>query len=100
MEFLPICIEVLGPMGPNTLKFLKAICKMISVRSGESRELFFATNHISCLLQRAPKTLAFMPYKNVEMYNRVVQCKHAVHYSTAQYRHEVQYKHEVQHMNP
>ncbi|ESN96190.1 hypothetical protein HELRODRAFT_163230 [Helobdella robusta] len=52
MEFLPICIEVLGPMDPNTLKFLKAICKMISVRSGNSRELFFATNHISCLLQR------------------------------------------------
>ncbi|ESN95681.1 hypothetical protein HELRODRAFT_179152 [Helobdella robusta] len=51
-EFLPICIEVLGPMDPNTLKFLKAICKMISVRSGASRELFFATNHISCLLQR------------------------------------------------
>ncbi|ESO06793.1 hypothetical protein HELRODRAFT_191199 [Helobdella robusta] len=39
-------------MDPNTLKFLKAICKMISVRSGDSRELFFATNHISCLLQR------------------------------------------------
>ncbi|ESO07795.1 hypothetical protein HELRODRAFT_170349 [Helobdella robusta] len=52
MEFLPICIEVLGPMDPNTLKILKAICKMISVRSGDSRELFFATNHISCLLQR------------------------------------------------
>ncbi|ESN97965.1 hypothetical protein HELRODRAFT_177636 [Helobdella robusta] len=52
MEFLPICIEVLGPMDPNTLKFLNAICKMISVRSGDSRELFFATNHISCLLQR------------------------------------------------
>ncbi|ESO08935.1 hypothetical protein HELRODRAFT_168856 [Helobdella robusta] len=51
MEFLPICIEVLGPMDPNTLKFLKEICKMISVRSGDSRELFFATNHISCLLQ-------------------------------------------------
>ncbi|ESN90932.1 hypothetical protein HELRODRAFT_182398 [Helobdella robusta] len=30
MEFLPICIEVLGPMNPNTLKFLKEICKMIS----------------------------------------------------------------------
>ncbi|ESO07729.1 hypothetical protein HELRODRAFT_170273 [Helobdella robusta] len=52
MEFLPICIEVLGPMDPNTLKFLKEKCKMISVRSGNSRELFFATNHISCLLQR------------------------------------------------
>ncbi|ESO08948.1 hypothetical protein HELRODRAFT_168870 [Helobdella robusta] len=52
MEFLPICIEVHGPMDPNTLKFLKEICKMISVRSGDSRELFFATNHISCLLQR------------------------------------------------
>ncbi|ESO08713.1 hypothetical protein HELRODRAFT_184604, partial [Helobdella robusta] len=50
--FLPICIEVLGPMDPNTLKFLKAICKMISVRSGDSRELFFLTNYISCLLQR------------------------------------------------
>ncbi|ESN95676.1 hypothetical protein HELRODRAFT_179147 [Helobdella robusta] len=32
-----ICIEVLGPMDPNTLKFLKEICKMISVRSGDSR---------------------------------------------------------------
>ncbi|ESN97433.1 hypothetical protein HELRODRAFT_178228 [Helobdella robusta] len=52
MEFLPICIEVLGPMDPNTLKFLKAICKMISVRSGDSRKLFFATDHISCLLLR------------------------------------------------
>ncbi|ESO02881.1 hypothetical protein HELRODRAFT_174323 [Helobdella robusta] len=52
MEFLPICIEVLGPMDPNTLKFFKEICKMISVRSGDSRELFFATNQISCLLQR------------------------------------------------
>ncbi|ESO04395.1 hypothetical protein HELRODRAFT_172777 [Helobdella robusta] len=52
MEFLPICIEVLGPMDPNTLKFLKEICEMISVRSGDSRELFFATNYISCLLQR------------------------------------------------
>ncbi|ESN95119.1 hypothetical protein HELRODRAFT_179712 [Helobdella robusta] len=30
MKFLPICIEVLGPMDPNTLKFLKAICKMIN----------------------------------------------------------------------
>ncbi|ESO00633.1 hypothetical protein HELRODRAFT_175610 [Helobdella robusta] len=52
MEFLPICIEVLGPMDPNTLKFLKEICKMISVRSGASSELFFAANHILCLLQR------------------------------------------------
>ncbi|ESO01196.1 hypothetical protein HELRODRAFT_184331 [Helobdella robusta] len=34
MEFLPICIEVLGPMDPNTLKFLKEIGKRISVRSG------------------------------------------------------------------
>ncbi|ESO06206.1 hypothetical protein HELRODRAFT_160364 [Helobdella robusta] len=33
MEFLPICIEVLGPMDPNTFKFLKEIGKMISVRS-------------------------------------------------------------------
>ncbi|ESO08526.1 hypothetical protein HELRODRAFT_169387 [Helobdella robusta] len=33
MEFLPICIEVLGPMDPNTLKFLKEIGKRISVRS-------------------------------------------------------------------
>ncbi|ESO08443.1 hypothetical protein HELRODRAFT_169286 [Helobdella robusta] len=33
MEFLPICIEVLGPMDHNTLKFLKEIGKSISVRS-------------------------------------------------------------------
>ncbi|ESN95872.1 hypothetical protein HELRODRAFT_178788 [Helobdella robusta] len=31
MEFSPICIEVV-PMDPNTLKFLEAICKMISVQ--------------------------------------------------------------------
>ncbi|ESO06386.1 hypothetical protein HELRODRAFT_160554 [Helobdella robusta] len=48
MEFLPICIEVLGPMDPNTLKFLKEIGKMISVRSGDSRELFFATTFRAC----------------------------------------------------
>ncbi|ESN90170.1 hypothetical protein HELRODRAFT_182772 [Helobdella robusta] len=37
MEFLPIRIEVLGPMDPNTLKFLKEIGKMISVRSVRSK---------------------------------------------------------------
>ncbi|ESO06076.1 hypothetical protein HELRODRAFT_160207 [Helobdella robusta] len=40
MEFLPICMEVFGPMDPNSLKFLEAICKMISVRSGDSRDPF------------------------------------------------------------
>ncbi|ESN94478.1 hypothetical protein HELRODRAFT_164331 [Helobdella robusta] len=52
MDFLPVCIEVLGPMDNNTSIFFKKICKMISGRSGDSRELFFAMNHISCLLQR------------------------------------------------
>ncbi|ESO03820.1 hypothetical protein HELRODRAFT_173522 [Helobdella robusta] len=28
MEFLSICIEVLGPMDLNTIKFLKAICQI------------------------------------------------------------------------
>ncbi|ESO12814.1 hypothetical protein HELRODRAFT_159399 [Helobdella robusta] len=51
MDFLPVCIEVLGPMDNNTSIFFKKICKMISGRSGDSRELFFAMNHISCLLQ-------------------------------------------------
>ncbi|ESN90015.1 hypothetical protein HELRODRAFT_182918 [Helobdella robusta] len=50
MDFLPVCIEVLGPMDNNTSIFFKKICKMISGRSGDSRELFFAMNHISCLL--------------------------------------------------
>ncbi|ESO13006.1 hypothetical protein HELRODRAFT_159603 [Helobdella robusta] len=52
MDFLPVCIQVLGPMDNNTSIFFKKICKMISGRSGDSRELFFAMNHISCLLQR------------------------------------------------
>ncbi|ESO00311.1 hypothetical protein HELRODRAFT_176180 [Helobdella robusta] len=52
LDFLPICIEVLGPMDPNTSKFIKTLCKMIGVRSGDNREFFFAINHISCLLQR------------------------------------------------
>ncbi|ESO11959.1 hypothetical protein HELRODRAFT_158324 [Helobdella robusta] len=52
MDFLPVCIEVLGPMDNNTSIFFKKICKMISGRSGDGRELFFAMNHISCLLQR------------------------------------------------
>ena len=52
MDFQPICIEALGPMDNGTVKFLKDICKTISVRSGDKRELFFAMNHISCLLQR------------------------------------------------
>ncbi|ESN91634.1 hypothetical protein HELRODRAFT_165687 [Helobdella robusta] len=52
LDFLPICIEVLGPMDPNTSKFIKTLCKMVGVRSGDNREFFFAINHISCLLQR------------------------------------------------
>ncbi|ESO06270.1 hypothetical protein HELRODRAFT_160431 [Helobdella robusta] len=52
MDFLPVCIEVLGPMDNNTSIFFKKICKKISGRSGDSKELFFAMNHISCLLQR------------------------------------------------
>ncbi|ESO02000.1 hypothetical protein HELRODRAFT_188549 [Helobdella robusta] len=32
LDFLPIYIEVLGPMDPNTLKFIKTLCKMIGVR--------------------------------------------------------------------
>ncbi|ESN95675.1 hypothetical protein HELRODRAFT_179146 [Helobdella robusta] len=52
MEFLPICIEVLGPMDRNTSGFFKRICKNISIRSGDSREYFFAMNNISCILQR------------------------------------------------
>ncbi|ESO07565.1 hypothetical protein HELRODRAFT_170111 [Helobdella robusta] len=52
LDFLPICIEVLGPMNPNTSKFIKTLCKMIGIRSGDNREFFFAINHISCLLQR------------------------------------------------
>ena len=52
MDFLPICIEALGPMDSDTLKFIKGICKTISARSGDNRELFFAMNHISCLPQR------------------------------------------------
>ncbi|ESN97376.1 hypothetical protein HELRODRAFT_178167 [Helobdella robusta] len=52
MEFLPICIEVLGPMDRNTSGFFNRICKNISIRSGDSREYFFAMNNISCILQR------------------------------------------------
>ncbi|ESN91917.1 hypothetical protein HELRODRAFT_181972 [Helobdella robusta] len=36
IDFLPICIEVLGPMDPNTSKFIKTLCKMIGVRSASS----------------------------------------------------------------
>ncbi|ESN98642.1 hypothetical protein HELRODRAFT_162081 [Helobdella robusta] len=35
MEFLPICIEVLGPMDRNTSGFFNRICKNISIRSGD-----------------------------------------------------------------
>ncbi|ESN94157.1 hypothetical protein HELRODRAFT_163941 [Helobdella robusta] len=52
MEFLPICIEVLGPMDRITSGFFNRICKNISIRSGDSREYFFAMNNISCILQR------------------------------------------------
>ncbi|ESO04394.1 hypothetical protein HELRODRAFT_172776 [Helobdella robusta] len=52
MEFLPICIEVLGPMDRNTSKFFNHIWKHISIRSGDSREYFFVMNNISCILQR------------------------------------------------
>ncbi|ESO06385.1 hypothetical protein HELRODRAFT_160553 [Helobdella robusta] len=52
LDFLPIYIKVLGPMDPNTSKFIKTLCKMIGVWSGDNREFFFAINHISCLLQR------------------------------------------------
>ncbi|ESO00340.1 hypothetical protein HELRODRAFT_175736 [Helobdella robusta] len=52
MEFLPICIEVLGLMDRNTSGFFNRICKNISIRSGDSREYFFAMNNISCILQR------------------------------------------------
>ncbi|ESN96849.1 hypothetical protein HELRODRAFT_178649 [Helobdella robusta] len=52
MEFLPICIEVLGPMDRNTSGFFNRICKNISIRSSYSREYFFAMNNISCILQR------------------------------------------------
>ncbi|ESN96693.1 hypothetical protein HELRODRAFT_163789 [Helobdella robusta] len=52
MEFLPICIEVLGPMDRNTSGFFNRICKHITIRSGDSKEYFFAMNNISCILQR------------------------------------------------
>ncbi|ESN90831.1 hypothetical protein HELRODRAFT_182540 [Helobdella robusta] len=52
MEFLPICIEVLGPMDRNTSGFFNRICKNISIRSGDSREYFSAMNNIWCILQR------------------------------------------------
>ncbi|ESO13110.1 hypothetical protein HELRODRAFT_159719 [Helobdella robusta] len=65
MDFLPVCIEVLGPMDNNTSIFFKKFCKMISGRSGDSRELFFAMNHISCLLQRASFRIAIPVYKDL-----------------------------------
>ncbi|ESN90111.1 hypothetical protein HELRODRAFT_182805 [Helobdella robusta] len=52
MEFLPICIEVLGPMNRNTSGFFNRICKNISIRPGDSRKYFFAMNNISCILHR------------------------------------------------
>ncbi|ESN91074.1 hypothetical protein HELRODRAFT_182327 [Helobdella robusta] len=64
MKFLPICIEVLGPMDRNTSGFFNRICKHISIRSGDSREYFFAMNNISCILQRF---LHVCVLKNVEL---------------------------------
>ncbi|ESO00893.1 hypothetical protein HELRODRAFT_175389 [Helobdella robusta] len=45
LDFLPICIEVLGPMDPNTSKFIKTLCKMICVRSDLNTELNVYSNH-------------------------------------------------------
>ncbi|ESO10137.1 hypothetical protein HELRODRAFT_167996 [Helobdella robusta] len=64
MEFLPICIGVLGSMDRNTSGFFNRICKNISIRSGDSREYFFAMNNISCILQRF---LRVCVWKNVEL---------------------------------
>ncbi|ESO12242.1 hypothetical protein HELRODRAFT_158714 [Helobdella robusta] len=70
MEFLPICIEVLGPMNCNTSKFFNQICKHISIRSGDSREYFFAMNNISCILQRFLRVCVL---ENVQLNANVVE---------------------------
>ncbi|ESO08304.1 hypothetical protein HELRODRAFT_184064 [Helobdella robusta] len=74
MEFLPICIEVLGPMDPNTLKFLKEIGKMISVRSDFEGlfSYFFSLGFLQFFIGLNTTKLTTKQHKEIVMANHRV----------------------------
>ena len=51
-EIEPICVETMGPWGPNSLKSVCEIGKRISVESGEPRSTVFFMQAIGMAMQR------------------------------------------------
>ena len=51
-EVIPICVESLGPWGPNGLKLIQEIGKRIQVTTGEPRSTSFLIQSISMAVQR------------------------------------------------
>ena len=51
-EIIPVCVETLGPWGPNGLKFVQEVGRRISVESGEPRSTEFLMQAIGMAVQR------------------------------------------------
>ena len=51
-EFSPICVECFGPMDPLTRELLVNLCDEVQKRSGDPKELYYAINYVSVILQR------------------------------------------------
>ncbi|ESN90415.1 hypothetical protein HELRODRAFT_166081 [Helobdella robusta] len=73
IDFLPICIEVLGPMDPNTSKFIKTLCKMIGVRSALKSFRNGSSGGLDCLRPQHIKDLISGPLPIDEFVSSLTQ---------------------------
>ena len=51
-EVIPICVEILGPWGPNGLKLIQEMGKKIQDSTNEARSTSFLIQSISMAVQR------------------------------------------------
>ena len=50
-EIVPICVETMGPWGPNGIKFVREVGRRISEESGEPRSTVFLMQAIGMAIQ-------------------------------------------------
>ncbi|KAG1702407.1 Retrotransposable element SLACS protein [Nymphon striatum] len=51
-EFVPVCVETLGPWGPNGLKLIQEIGNLIKIETNEPRATTFLKQSVSMAIQR------------------------------------------------
>ena len=51
-DIVPICVETMGPWGPNSLKFIREVGRRISAESGKPRSSVFWMQAVGMAIQR------------------------------------------------